>query len=261
MANLAWVWLLLISVSQVAQSASGRTVWRTPSGNNKDFVTTYYIGSTLTIDWSGWDPSVLDRDMNGTSEADLWVNAWNTDFSTWSKKISTSTIDVSYSGTFNWKVAIDEEALSDTNEYGFTFKPTGESFAPTEPRLYSPGFHVMPNKTTSTSTSATSSILTSSSTPTTTPSSEAASSDTSGLSTGAKAGIGVGVSVAGLAVLSALGFLLFRRRQRSSPQEMTGSRDQAPDGSSYMKAKPAPQELFTPPSELESTTSIRRDMM
>lgn len=88
MANLALVWLLLISVSQVAQSAPSRTVWRTPSGNNKDFVTTYYIESTLTIDWSGWDSSVLNRDMNGASKADLWVNAWNTDFSTWSKKIS-----------------------------------------------------------------------------------------------------------------------------------------------------------------------------
>jgi hypothetical protein len=88
MANLAWVWLLMISVSQMAQSAPTRTVWRTPSGNNEDFVTTYYIGSTLTIDWSGWDSSILNRDMNGTSKADLWVNAWNTDFSTWSKKIS-----------------------------------------------------------------------------------------------------------------------------------------------------------------------------
>ncbi|KAJ5181689.1 hypothetical protein N7449_011836 [Penicillium cf. viridicatum] len=255
MANLASVWLLLISVSQVAQSAPTRTVWRTPSGNNKDFVTTYYIGSTLTIDWSGWDSSVLNRNMNGTSKADLWVNAWDTDFSTWSKKISTSTIDVSYSGTFNWKVAIDEEALSDTNDYGLTFKPTGESFAPSNPRLYSPGFHVKSSETTSTST------LASSSTPTTTPTSEAASSDAGGLSTGAKAGIGVGVSVAGLAVLSAFGFLFFRRRQRSSPQEITGSRDQAPDGSSYMKAKPVPQELFAPPPEIESTTNTRREMM
>lgn len=80
----------------------------------------------------------------------------------------------SYSGTFNWKVAIDEEALSDTNEYGLTFKPTGESFDPSNPRLYSPGFYVKSNETTSTSTSATLSIPTSSSTQTTTPTSEAA---------------------------------------------------------------------------------------
>ncbi|CAI7613917.1 unnamed protein product [Penicillium palitans] len=261
MANLAWVWLLMISVSRVAQSAPTRTVWRTPSGNNEDFVTTYYIGSTLTIDWSGWDSSILNRDMNGTSKADLWVNAWNTDFSTWSKKISTSTIDVSYSGTFVWKVAIDEDALSDTNEYGFTFKPTGESFAPSNPRLYSPGFYVKSNETTSTSTSATSFIPMSSTTPTSTPTSEAALSDMGGLSTGAKVGTGVGVSVAGLVVLSALGFVLFQRRLRSSPQEMTGSRDQAPDYSSYIKPQPAPQELFAPPPEIESTTNTRREMM
>ncbi|CAG8071124.1 unnamed protein product [Penicillium nalgiovense] len=261
MANLAWVWLLMISVSQMAQSAPTRTVWRTPSGNNEDFVTTYYIGSTLTIDWSGWDSSILNRDMNGTSKADLWVNAWNTDFSTWSKKISTSTIDVSYSGTFVWKVAIDEEALSDTNEYGLTFKPTGESFAPSNPRLYSPGFYVKSNETTSTSTSATSFIPMTSTTPTSTPTSETASSNTGALSTGAKVGTGVGVSVAGLAVLSALAFVLFQRRLRSSPQEMTGSRDQAPDGSSYMKPQPAPQELFAPPPEIESTTNTRREIM
>ncbi|KAJ5742495.1 uncharacterized protein N7511_011514 [Penicillium nucicola] len=260
MTNLTWAWLLLISVFQVAQSAPTRTVWRTPSGNNKDFVTTYYIGSTVTIDWSGWDSSVLNRDMNGVSKADLWVNAWNTDFSTWSKKISTSTIDVSYSGTFNWKVTIDEKALSDTKEYGFTFKPTGESFAPSNPRLYSPGFHLNSNETTSTSTSANSSIQTSLSTATITQTPEAASSDTGGLPTGAKAGIGVGASVAGL-VLSAFGFLLFRRRQQSLPQEMTGNQDQATDGSSYMKAKPAPQELLAPPPEMEPTTNTRREMM
>ncbi|KAJ5158122.1 uncharacterized protein N7500_007773 [Penicillium coprophilum] len=261
MANLAWISLLLISVSQVAQSKLARNVWRTPSGNNKDFVTTYYIGSTITIDWSGWDSSFLNEDMNGTSKADLWVNAWNINVSTWSKKISTSTIDVSYSGTFNWKVAIDEEALSKTNEYGLTFKPTGESFAPSKPRLYSPGFYVESNETRSSSIPASSSTTASSSTPTTTPTSEAALSDTGSLSTGAKAGIGAGVSVAGLMVLSAFGFLLFRRRQRSSPQEMTGSRDQAPDGSSYMKAKPVPQELFAPPPGSELTTNTRREMM
>ncbi|KAF4772276.1 hypothetical protein HAV15_011245 [Penicillium sp. str.  len=171
------------------------------------------------------------------------------------------TIDVSYSGTFVWKVAIDEEALSDTNEYGLTFKPTGESFAPSNPRLYSPGFYVKSNETTSTSTSATSFIPMSSTTPTSTPTSETASSDTGALSTGAKVGTGVGVSVAGLAVLSALAFVLFQRRLRSSPQEMTGSRDQAPDGSSYMKPQPAPQELFAPPPEIESTANTRREMM
>ncbi|KAJ5471291.1 hypothetical protein N7530_008648 [Penicillium desertorum] len=114
--------------------------------------------------------------MNGASKADLWVNAWNTDFSTWSKKIST------------------------------------------------------------------------------------ASSDTGALSTGAKAGTGAGVSVAGLVVLSAFGFVLFQRRLRPSPQEMTGSRE-APEGSSYMKHQPAPQELSAPPPEIDPTTNTRREMM
>ena len=117
------------------------------------------------------------------------------------------------------------------------------------------------NETASTSTSATSFIPMSSTTPTSTPTSETASSDTGALTTGAKVGTGVGVSVAGLAVLSALAFVLFQRQLRSSPQEMTGSRDQAPDGSSYMKPQPAPQELFAPPPEIESTTNTRREMM
>ncbi|CDM32759.1 unnamed protein product [Penicillium roqueforti FM164] len=72
------------------------------------------------------------------------------------------------------------------------------------------------NKTISISTSATSFIPMSSTTPTSTPTSETASSDTSALLTGAKVGTGIGISVAGLAVLSALAFVLFQRRLQSS---------------------------------------------
>lgn len=93
-------------------------------------------------------------------------------------------------------------------------------------------------------------------------------SSTGGLSTGAKAGIGVGAGVGGLAVLAALGFLLFRLRRRPSSQAMTGSSEASdsrpmPELASldraeiqgYDEVKPAPQELFTPPAELSSTSN------
>lgn len=89
MANLSWVWLLLISVSQVVRSAEpARERWNTPDGNDDNFKETWYLGDTVKLSWSGWDKVQRDRTIEGLDEAKLYVNAWNPDISTWSKVIT-----------------------------------------------------------------------------------------------------------------------------------------------------------------------------
>ncbi|CAG8908475.1 unnamed protein product [Penicillium egyptiacum] len=60
--------------------------------------------------------------------------------------------------------------------------------------------------------------------------------ETSGLSTGARIGVGVGVGVAGLIIIAALAFWLFRRRQKKAQKGL-------PDTSSFGGSRPEPSEL------------------
>lgn len=145
----------------------------------------------------------------------------------------TASRDISSNGYFNWTIDIDDKSLSETKQFGFTFIPTGHAYSIKGPRMYSPGINVYPenpattsgsSSPTSTSESSSTSTATSSDTKATdtatdTTTSNSASSGTSGLSPGAKAGIGVGVSVAGLAVLTLVAFLILRRRRQSSMQQ------------------------------------------
>ncbi|KAJ5337431.1 hypothetical protein MYU51_017413 [Penicillium brevicompactum] len=253
MGNVAWVWLLLISVSQLAQSSeTARSHWQRPNGDDKNFKETYSIGDSLQIQWAGWDSSYTNQWMNNETKANLYVNAWNSDYSSFSK-ILTSSNDISTHGSYDWKVEIDDKYLSDTKEYGFTFIPDGMVYSTDGYRIYSPGIRIQ-------SKSATSSF-TPTNVPTTT--SKALSSGTDGLSTGAKAGIGVSIGMVGLALLTTFGFFLLRWRHRPSSREVTGVREsshlgsaQTPADGFYQKAKPPPQELSIgseSPAELAST--------
>ncbi|KAK4958693.1 hypothetical protein LTR66_013113 [Elasticomyces elasticus] len=183
--------------------------------------------------------------MNNETKANLYVNAWNSDYSSFSK-ILTSSNDISTHGSYDWKVEVDGKYLSQTKEYGFTFIPDGMVYSTDGYRIYSPGIRIQSKSATL---------------PTAT--SKSASSGTDGLSTGAKAGIGVGIGMGGLALLTTLGFFLLRRRHRPSSRELTGVRESSDLGSAqtpadgfYQKPKPPPQELSIgslSPAELAST--------
>ncbi|CAG8152508.1 unnamed protein product [Penicillium olsonii] len=246
MANVAWVWLLLISVLQLAQSSeTARSHWQRPDGDDKNFKEVYSIGDLLQIQWAGWDSSYTKRFKNNETQAKLYVNAWNSDYSSFSKILSSGN-DISTHGSYDWKVEIDDQQLSQTKEYAFTFIPEGMSYSTDIYRIYSPGIRIQSKSTNLTATT-----------------SKAASSDTNGLSTGAKAGIGAGIGIGGLALLTTLGFFILRWRRRPSSRGVTGVREysdpgsgQAPTDGFYQKAKPPPQELSiesVSPAELPST--------
>lgn len=88
MANLTWIWLLLLSVCQVVRGdGSARERWEKPDGKNPDnFKETYYLGDKIEIQWKGWNTTeskkFVDTD-NDKPMAKLYVNAWNPDKSTW----------------------------------------------------------------------------------------------------------------------------------------------------------------------------------
>ncbi|KAJ5468490.1 hypothetical protein N7475_006242, partial [Penicillium sp. IBT 31633x] len=223
-----------------------------------NFEETWYIGDTIHVRWAGWNSTFTSDLMDNTTEAQLYVVAWNPDYSSYSSLLS-SKRDISTDGSYDWTVNIDDKYLLETKEYSFTFVPQGKQFEPHGPHISSPGFSV---KSKSMINSATSTI---SSTPTAVPnsSSKTASPGTDGLSTGAKAGIGIGAGIGGLALLTALGFYFYRRGKKASSREMTGIPKASDLGStqtpnSYSKEpKPAPQELFVSPAELASTRGGR----
>ncbi|KAJ5615421.1 hypothetical protein N7537_000535 [Penicillium hordei] len=253
MANLSWAWLLLISVSQVVQSAEpARKRWNKPDGNDDNFVETWYIGDTVKLSWSGWDKDQRDRTIEGLDEAKLYVNAWNPDYSTWSKVI-TANASIDRGSSFTWTIDIPDSTLSKTKEYAVTFIPMNQTdHKYTGSRLSSPGFRIQSKSTTTSSASVTAFATTSK---TASSLSEPSPSHTNGLSTGAKAGIGVGVSIAGLAVLIALGFLFVRRRHQASSQDIDSAKATG-DGYNH-EAKPVTYELFTTPAELPGTPGRR----
>lgn len=165
-------------------------------------------------------------------------------------------MDVSGHGSYEWTINIPNDTLAKTNKYCVAFAEKEYSYSYDGYNIFSSGFLIR-NR------------------PTPTPTPEAASS--SGLQTGAKVGIGVGVGVGGLAVFSALGFLLLRRRRQpqassqamaASPQGAGSGSDQAlgkgyyqeqvPDhgdyqgqmwNKGYYSAGPEPQELYVPSTD------------
>lgn len=157
-------------------------------------------------------------------------------------------MDVSGQGSYEWTINVPNDTLAKTNKYCVAFAGKEYSYTYDGYNIFSPGFLIR-NR------------------PTPTPTPEAASS--SGLQTGAKVGIGVGVGVGGLAVFSALGFLLLRRRRQyqASSQAIAASpgseqaqgkgyyQEQVPDhgdyqgqmwNKGYYSAGPEPQELYVP---------------
>lgn len=90
MAKLAWIWLALISLFQVAYSKeTDRSHWVVPDGSKDgNFLSTYYVGDSIRVEWVGWDSSFTDRLMANSEEGNLYVNAWNSNYSSFVKIIS-----------------------------------------------------------------------------------------------------------------------------------------------------------------------------
>lgn len=90
MAQLAWIWLVLVSVFQVAYSKeTDRSHWTEPDGSKDgNFLTSYHPGDSIRVGWVGWDSSFTDRLMDKSSKANLYVNAWNSNYSSFVKIIS-----------------------------------------------------------------------------------------------------------------------------------------------------------------------------
>ena len=90
MANSAWVWLLLVSVFLLVQSVAEdfQHHWLVPDGSKDDFSETFYNGNSLRVQWAGWDPWFIKNNLNGATEADLWVVAWNADVSSFHRYLS-----------------------------------------------------------------------------------------------------------------------------------------------------------------------------
>lgn len=88
MAKLSWIWLLLISVSQVVRSdGARRDRWVKPNGENiENFEERYYIGDTLNIEWKGWNTTETEGFVmkDGETRAKLYVRAWALQYSNWS---------------------------------------------------------------------------------------------------------------------------------------------------------------------------------
>lgn len=82
MASLTWVLLLLLSVSRLARSEENfKNNWIEPDGNKNDFEQTFYVGDTLNIQWAGWDSWYIETFMENSTQANLYVVAWNADVS------------------------------------------------------------------------------------------------------------------------------------------------------------------------------------
>lgn len=62
--------------------------WLVPDGSKADFSETFYNGDSLRVQWAGWDPSFVKRNLNGANNANLWVVAWNSDTSSFSRYLS-----------------------------------------------------------------------------------------------------------------------------------------------------------------------------
>lgn len=79
MAKLAWVWLLLISISQPAQSdeENASQNWLNPNGHDENFKDIYTIGDPVTIRWTGWDSAYTDYYMDSKTIANLYLTSWN----------------------------------------------------------------------------------------------------------------------------------------------------------------------------------------
>ncbi|CAI7613061.1 unnamed protein product [Penicillium viridicatum] len=212
MAKLSWIWLLLISVSQVVRSdGTRRDRWVKPNGENiENFKERYYIGDTLNIEWKGWNTTETEGFVmkNGETRAKLYVRAWDPGYSSWSD-FRTSNVNIASGGSYEWKVDVPDDVLFCSSRFAVTFIPNDQNdFSFTGPHISSPGFGI-PGFYVDTKSTTTSSISVNASTTTSTSSTEArASSSTSELPTGTKAGIGIGVSFGGLAVLAALAFLM-----------------------------------------------------
>lgn len=79
MAKLAWVWLLLISISQPAQGdeENASQNWLNPNGHDENFKDIYTIGDPVTIRWTGWDSAYTDYYMDSKTIANLYLTSWN----------------------------------------------------------------------------------------------------------------------------------------------------------------------------------------
>ncbi|OJJ03365.1 hypothetical protein ASPVEDRAFT_42880 [Aspergillus versicolor CBS 583.65] len=222
MATMTWVWLLLLSVLQVVRSdETARGNWIVPDGSSdKDFQETFYNRDKVHLQWAGWDHYYTDILLNGSTQANLYVVAWEEKDANYSRLLASSR-NVSGPGSHEWAISIDNETLAKTNRYCVAFAQTRYAYSDDGDNIFSPGF-----------------IIRNRPTPSPTPSPEAESSP-SGLQTGAKVGIGVGVGVGSLAVFSAFGFLLLqlRRRRQASSQAMAASPQGAGPGSEQALGK------------------------
>lgn len=89
MANLAWVWLPLIAVLHVVHAETARSHWQVPNGHSGiNFEETWYIGDTIHVRWAGWNSTFTSDLMDNTTEAQLYVVAWNPDYSSYSSLLS-----------------------------------------------------------------------------------------------------------------------------------------------------------------------------